>query len=241
MKVIEQVLQDKVVDVICDICGKSCSSATDMTNSYVGFFYLGRRKTPIFRRNVCSVTIEVQHPKPWQPTTPEQRNRRGESPELPNPESLLDQSRNEIARVAQIVVDQWEVDEDGVDDVYGGGGCCDEVAKEISDVLANQGFSLVDGGQDGDDHAYVIAHNGDEAFAVDIHPEVYETGGGYSWTKIPGAKIDPADVMIDRMDWILEDMLEDERDEAREKWRQQHTPRECRGFTPPPDENKKSD
>ncbi len=59
---------------------------------------------------------------------------------------------------------------------------------------------IVDGGHDGDDHAYVIVYSIDEAYAVDIPPGVYETGGGYSWKKISNAVITPEDVIIEEVD-----------------------------------------
>lgn len=105
--------------------------------------------------------------------------------------------RPELARAAQKVVDSWEQDEEGMDDEFGEGGVCDFVARAMSAVLVNiEGVELTDGGQDGDDHAFVIVYDDKDAFAVDIPPGVYETGGGYSWKKIDGAVVRPNDVLV---------------------------------------------
>ncbi len=118
----------------------------------------------------------------------------------------LDRLRPELAAAAQAVVDSWVVDEDGEDD-YGGGGVCDDVARALSGVVsALPGVEVVDGGQDGDDHAWIVVYDDSEAFAVDVPPGVYETGGGYSWKKIDGAVVSPDDVVIEpvrRSDVVL--------------------------------------
>lgn len=89
--------------------------------------------------------------------------------------------RPAIAKAAQAVVDAWEQDEDGMDDELGAGGACDRVSDAISEVVHEkiEGLEEVGGGQDGDDHAFPIFYDDREAFAVDIPPGVYETGGGY--------------------------------------------------------------
>lgn len=56
--------------------------------------------------------------------------------------------------------------------------------------------NVVEGGQDGDDHAWIIVYDDVEAVGVDIPPHVYEIGGGYNWRKIPDVRIKPSDVDI---------------------------------------------
>jgi hypothetical protein len=95
-----------------------------------------------------------------------------------------------------------------LDDVYGGGGICDEISNRMGDVLTNHDVEYTLGGQDGDDHAYLIAYDQASAFSVDIPPSYYETGGGMSWTKIPDIQITPEMVEIAetwRPDWIDEE------------------------------------
>lgn len=111
----------------------------------------------------------------------------------------LDRLAPALASAAQRVYDTWDQDEDGMDEDLGGGGICDLVAQEMAAVLSSAGIETMEGGHQGDDHAYLIAYNDDEAFAVDIPPGVYETGGGYSWRKRPGVTIDASDVVIDEV------------------------------------------
>jgi len=56
-----------------------------------------------------------------------------------------------------------------------------------------------EGGQDGDDHSWLIVMNNAEAYSVDIPPRVYETGGGYSWKKIPDVVFKSDDIVIDNI------------------------------------------
>lgn len=108
-------------------------------------------------------------------------------------ESQLISLRAEIADVAQDVYDDWDP-EGGWDP---GGGICDVVCTEIQNVIHNK--LPVDsrlGGWEGDDHAWLIVYTDDEAYGVDIPPDVYETGGGYNWEKLPDVEIEPSDVVI---------------------------------------------
>ncbi len=99
-----------------------------------------------------------------------------------------------IATAAQTVYDSWTQDED--DDF--GGGICDAIASEIQGIIVSNipDVNVTDGGHEGDDHAWSIAYTNSEVYGVDITPSVYETGGGYNWTKREGVTIDPTDVDI---------------------------------------------
>ncbi len=105
-----------------------------------------------------------------------------------------------LARAAQEEYDAWDQDEEGYDEECGWGGICDRLAGAFSGVLANlPDVEIVEGGQDGDDHAYVIALTDTEAVAVDIPPRIYETGGGYSWKKKPGVRFSPSHIVLDQL------------------------------------------
>ncbi len=105
--------------------------------------------------------------------------------------------RPQIAAAAQEVYNHWEQDVDGIDITLGSGGICDQVLEAMGGVVNSiPGVDVTDGGQDGDDHAYLVAYSQTEAYGVDIPPGVYETGGGYNWKKIPDVVIDASDVII---------------------------------------------
>jgi tRNA nucleotidyltransferase/poly(A) polymerase len=116
--------------------------------------------------------------------------------------SKLNELRSQFAVAAQHIVDGWLQDEDGISEDLGSGGVCDQVAQAMGSVISSAipEVDLTDGGHDGDDHAFIVVYNDAEAFGVDISPGVYETGGGYNWKKIQGAKIDPSDIDIWKID-----------------------------------------
>lgn len=104
--------------------------------------------------------------------------------------------RPQIANAAQEVYNSWMQDTEGMDEEIGGGGICDQVAQAIAGVINIEEAEITDGGQDGDDHAYLIVYNSTEAYEVDIPPGVYETGGGMNWRKIPDVVISANNVFI---------------------------------------------
>lgn len=110
---------------------------------------------------------------------------------------LLNSLRPLLAKAAQQVYNSWHP-EDEYDD-FGGGGICDAVSNEMAGVIYSRlriRAEVEEGGHEGDDHAWLIVSRGEETYGVDIPPGVYETGGGYSWEKIPGVHISPGHVNI---------------------------------------------
>lgn len=102
-----------------------------------------------------------------------------------------------IVDAAQAEYDDWHQDEDGLDDACGSGGICDRIADAIASVVGElEGVDIIDGGHEGDDHAYIVVLSKTEAVSVDIPPDVYETGAGYSWRKRRGVRIAPDDVVL---------------------------------------------
>lgn len=110
--------------------------------------------------------------------------------------------RPKLANSAQQLYNEWDQDEDGYDEQFGSGGICDEIANVLAEtIFANLDYvEVVPAGQDGDDHAWVFVHDGNEVYEVDIPPQVYETGGGYMWRKIPNVIFQPEDVHIGKVD-----------------------------------------
>lgn len=133
--------------------------------------------------------------------------------------AALEAHRPQLAAAAQQILDAWEVDEDGYDEEFGTGGACDAISHAFSEHL---GFlyvdaagrtrhpNIVDGGQDGDDHAWLVVFDEHEIYAVDLPAGVYEVGGGYNWTKRAGVRIRPSDIVIDplvRSDFVFDESL----------------------------------
>jgi hypothetical protein len=106
--------------------------------------------------------------------------------------------RPAIAQTAQKIVDEWQVDEEGFDPELGAGGICDRVADAIIETIYRQldGVDAAPGAPEGEEHQWVVASDGETAAIIDIPPGVYETGGGYNWKKIEGARIEPGDVFV---------------------------------------------
>ena len=104
----------------------------------------------------------------------------------------LEALRPQFAAAAQEVYDEWEPTEDF------SGGICDEVASALEGVINSnlERCSTRPGGWDGDDHANIIVGRGNEAYWVDINPDIYETGGGFIWEKIPDVIFSPDDIII---------------------------------------------
>lgn len=103
-----------------------------------------------------------------------------------------------MAKAAQKVYDQWVQNAEGIDEVYGAGGICDDISEAIGGVVAENisGVNFTDGGSDGDDHAFPIAYRDGRAYGIDIPCRIYETGGGYRWKKREGVTFKSEDIEI---------------------------------------------
>jgi ribosomal protein S18 acetylase RimI-like enzyme len=120
----------------------------------------------------------------------------------------LKQLRPAFADVAQHEYDKWFQDENGVDEQYGEGGICSSISREMMEVISSnlEDVKVAEGGQDGDDHSWVIAWNKHEAYGVDIPAGVYETGGGYKWVKRKNVTITVDDVNVFKVDVSPEEL-----------------------------------
>jgi len=110
-------------------------------------------------------------------------------------------ARGPLADAAKSVFDDWYQDEDGMDDVYGAGGICHEIASAMVAKLAEVGIehAVPVHASVGENHVFVVALLEDGIFSIDIPPHVYETGSGYVWRKRHDAEFVPASVFIDRI------------------------------------------
>lgn len=107
--------------------------------------------------------------------------------------------RPQLAAAAQKVYDEWE---QGPDDPLNGGGICQDIAAAIADVISRatryQATTL--SATCGEQHVWCVTYTKKEAYNVDIPFSTYETGGGYSWKKIPDVTFDANDITFDRTD-----------------------------------------
>lgn len=112
--------------------------------------------------------------------------------------SELQQLRRKLATAAQEVYDGWNQNSEGIDELLGTGGICSEIAQAFQEVISRQALDVqfFEGGQEGDDHAFIVVQQDDEAYGVDIPAGVYESGGGYNWKKRQGVSITPDHVVI---------------------------------------------
>jgi len=107
----------------------------------------------------------------------------------------------QIVAAAQKEYEEWEVDENGMHWLLGSGGICQEIANAMADVLMNAGFEAsIVSASIGEQHVYVVLKASEGIFSVDINPYLYETGGGYSWKKIPNVVFDESFIDIDKLD-----------------------------------------
>jgi len=116
--------------------------------------------------------------------------------------------RPEMAAAAQQEYDAWEQDENGMDEVLGSGGICQEIAEAICSMLFNYEISCSTiEAQIGEQHVWVIAWEHDEkseeghnAYHIDIPPHLYENGGGYVWGKLADVIFVPDMIFISKAD-----------------------------------------
>ena len=123
----------------------------------------------------------------------------GPAPEMPS--LVVKRLRHLMAAAAQEEYDGWTQEEPDGDPELGWGGICDAIAGRIAEVLSD---NLVDcftrnTADSADNHTHVVANLADGVHIVDIHPGVYETGGGYNWRKIPGVVFSEDDITITRI------------------------------------------
>lgn len=125
----------------------------------------------------------------------------------------------QLAQAAQQVYDAWRQDEDGWDDGVGYGGICHLIADRFVDVLAGAlGQHLLASSKPVNDevHVNVTVACAEGVYELDVPWRLYERGGGYNWTKLPGVTFRPDDVTLFQLSnrpddyWLFADELADQ-------------------------------
>jgi hypothetical protein len=98
-----------------------------------------------------------------------------------------------ILEKVQRVYDDWD---ESARDTYAGGGICHLIADEICDVLGSMGIESTPVSCSMEQHVYVGAKFEEGVYSIDIPYHIYETGGGFTWQKIPDIKFEPNDVVF---------------------------------------------
>jgi len=111
----------------------------------------------------------------------------------------VDTAKSAMPRIlekVQRVYDDWDESDR---DTYAGGGICHLLADEICDVLGSMGIECATVSCSMEQHVYVAAKFEEGVYSIDIPYHIYETGGGFSWQKIPDIKFEPNDVEFYRV------------------------------------------
>lgn len=111
-------------------------------------------------------------------------------------QTILMGLRSSIAAEAQIIYDYWNAEGEYGDQQFGFGGICDKITRAIEEVVSSTSFEVAEGGQDGDEHSFAVVKTPEGYYTIDIPCQLYETGGGMNWQKLPGVRFSENDVEI---------------------------------------------
>ena len=135
----------------------------------------------------------------------------------------------QLLKKVQQVYDDWDEQDR---DTYAGGGICHIIADAICDVLSQAGIECTPVSCSHEQHVYVAAKFEQGIYTIDIPYHVYETGGGFSWKKIPDVVFEPADVVWYRVsgdpdEWhnyveVYEDQVSEKKDACYHKVRSRY-------------------
>lgn len=101
-----------------------------------------------------------------------------------------------LIEIAQKVYDDWDEEDQ---DTYAGGGICHLIAEEFSSYLNYNDIETIIISANDEQHVYCISKVKEGIYTVDIHWSFYETGGGYSWKKIPNVVFDGSEISFFRV------------------------------------------
>jgi hypothetical protein len=113
---------------------------------------------------------------------------------------ITDIVKDDMVKVAQKQYDDWKQDQNGQDVEVGGGGICHLIADDLISVLYRHKIDNVQSVcSNYEQHVYIVGQFKEGIYEIDIPYNVYETGGGYSWKKIPDVEFNRNDIVISRL------------------------------------------
>ena len=105
----------------------------------------------------------------------------------------------QIVAAAQSQYDTWDQSNPDMDELCGG-GICHLIADEIAGVLNQNGIDATTvSAQVGEQHVWTVAKVKEGVYEIDIPPSVYESGGGYTWTKTADVQFGEGDIVVNRL------------------------------------------
>lgn len=120
--------------------------------------------------------------------------------ELNSVKDIKDKVLDDMVAAAQKEYDEWVVDKDGNDAEVGGGGICHLIADELISALYKNGIHNCQSVcATHEQHVYVVGQFKEGIYEIDIPYSIYETGGGYSWKKIPDITFNRNSIVISRL------------------------------------------
>jgi hypothetical protein len=113
----------------------------------------------------------------------------------------IDPIKDELAAAAQQEYDDWIQDENGHNEELGSGGICHLIADKLIDVLYKHNINRCQTVSScHEQHVYLVGQFKEGIYLIDIPYYYYETGGGFTWKKIPNVKFDGNYIHVERLD-----------------------------------------
>jgi hypothetical protein len=113
---------------------------------------------------------------------------------------ITDIVKDDMVKVAQQQYDDWKQDHNGQDVELGCGGICHLIADDLLSVLYRHKIDNVQSVcSNYEQHVYIVGQFKEGIYEIDIPYNVYETGGGFSWKKIPDVEFNRNDIVINRL------------------------------------------
>ena len=113
---------------------------------------------------------------------------------------ITDIVKDAMVKVAQEQYDDWKQDHNGQDVELGSGGICHLIAEDLINVLYRHKIENVQSVcSNYEQHVYVVGQFKEGIYEIDIPYDVYETGAGYTWKKIPNVQFSRNDIVIRRL------------------------------------------